>query len=442
MNVTKSLPRAGLPLLLLLVATAAISGVLGAVIATRLAAPAAPLVEAAPVETWTCPMHPTIVQDHPGDCPICGMKLVRVDDAETSAGGAHGPGEVDAGHLEPGHPDRAEIEIDPRRQQLIGLRTVAIDRGPVGASLRTYGRLAVDETRTRRVTMKVPGYVERLHADFLGKEIRRGQTLFSLYSPEILAAEEELLLARRSGGGASEAAARRKLQLWDVPESELARLEREGTASRSVPFPSPVSGVVTRKDVVEGARLALGDAPLELTDLSTVWLFAELFEPELRRISLGDRATIRLPALPDRTLEAEVQFIDPRLDPRTRSARVRFALPNPDGLLRPDMYAEVTLHRPTREVLRVPTDALIPAGDAALVFVALGAGRFGPRRVTVGERGREFAEVTSGLAAGELVVTQANFLVDSESSLRASLARLGGATPAPAPAPDAHEAHR
>jgi len=404
----------------------------------------------AAVEHYQCPMHPAVVQDEPGTCPICGMKLVRVAASPPKAT-ARTPlfyrNPMDARQTSPvpmkdqmgmdylpvyAQPERSEVEglgvvhLDATSQRRIGLTTGVADRGVVGGSVRTVARVSVDETRVRRVNVKVPGFIEKLYVDFVGKPVRRGQPLFSLYSPELLTAEDELLLALAARGPTDPlaVAARKKLELWGVPEAELARLERERTSSSVVTFVSTVSGVVTKKEVVEGSRVELGAMPFEVTDLSTVWVLADLYEAELRFIAPGQPATLRLDAWPGRTWEGTVRFIDPVMDAQTRTAKVRLAFANPRGELRPEMFGDVTLMRAPRQTLRVPTDAVVLSGTRAVVFVAHGDGRFEPRAIETGEASREFTEVLSGLTEGEAVTTRANFLVDSESKLRASLAAL------------------
>lgn len=425
---------------------------------------------------YQCPMHPTIVQDHPGECPICGMQLVPVDAGGAPAGpnAAAKPDERkvkfyrspmdpkqtspvprkdemgmdylpvyedELGGGAPSPSGLAAVTIDPARQQLIGLVTAPVTRGPVGGALRTVGRVAVDETRVRRVNLKVGAFVERIFVDYLGQRVRRGDPLFAVYSPELLGLENEYLLARKTQrelagsalvAGAGEdlvAAARRRLQLWDVPDSEIDALDRTGVAKRDLVLVSPVDGVVTRKDVVEGTRLAAGAMPYEITDLSVVWVLADVYEPELPRIRLGMEGTFRLPALPGREFSARVTFVDPVLDPSTRTVKVRLALANPRGELRPEMFGEVTLQVPPREALRIPADAVIAAGTRQVVFVSLGDGKFQPREIEVGPGGDGLVEVRSGLAEGDRVVTRANFLIDSESRLRASLAGPGAGAP-------------
>jgi Cu(I)/Ag(I) efflux system membrane fusion protein len=408
-------------------------------------------------EQWQCPMHPSIVQDHPGDCPICGMKLVKV---EGTGGGA------DQGA--PAPEGLSAVTIDSSRQQLIGLKVAHAELGAVGGSWRTNGRVAVDETRVHHVNVKFSGFMEQVYADFIGRPVKKGERLFAIYSPELLAAQQEYLLAldtrKRLGaaggmtadGDALVAAARRKLELWDVPRSEIERLQRSGEPTRTITFFSPATGVLTKKEVVPGMRVNAGDMPFEIVDLSRVWVLADAYETDLRHVKVGMPAKLTLKAFPNRTFSGRVAFIDPLLDAKTRTAKVRVEFPNPSGELKPEMFGEVVFQGKTREAVRIPADAVIHSGTKSVVFVALGNGRFEPREVQLGEGDADRVEVVSGLEKGEGVVTRANFLVDSESRLRASLAALsppgaaapGAAAPAQAPAAsdapaaDPHAGHR
>jgi Cu(I)/Ag(I) efflux system membrane fusion protein len=403
-------------------------------------------------EQWQCPMHPSIVQDHPGDCPVCGMKLVKV---EGTGGGGAGSG--------PAAPEGLiAVTIDAARQQLIGLKVAHAEMGAVGGSWRTSGRVAVDETRVHHVNVKFAGFMEHVHANFVGRPVTKGEELFAIYSPELLAAQQEYLLAldtrRRlaaSGGTSADgdvlvAAARRKLELWDVPRAELDRLERTGEPSRTITFYSPATGVLTKKDVVPGMRVNAGDMPFEIVDLSRVWVLADAYESDLGQVKIGMTATLTLKAFPNRAFKGRVAFVDPLLDPKTRTAKVRVEFPNPTGELRPEMFGEVVFQGKSRQGVRIPADAIIHSGTKSVVFVALADGKFQPREVQVGAGDADFVEIVSGLEKGDGVVTRANFLVDSESRLRASLSALSSVGAAPAPdagpkgdaAADPHAGHR
>jgi Cu(I)/Ag(I) efflux system membrane fusion protein len=333
-------------------------------------------------------------------------------------------------------PGLATVTIDPTRQQMIGLKTAPVTKGQVADSWRTVGRVEVDPTRVRRVNVKIDGYVERAYVAFVGQPVHKGQALFSIYSPSLLVAQNEYLLAletrkQLAGAGALAAngddlvkAARRKLELWDIPDKEIQRLERTGQATKTLTLVSPISGVVTTKNIVEGARLNPGDTPYELTDLSMVWVMADAYQADLGRVRVGMNATMTVSAFTGRLFKGRVKFIDPVLDPNTRTTKVHLHFPNSTGELRPDMYGEVQLEGQTTTGLQVPADAIVHAGTKDIVFVALGDGKFAPREVRLGVVGTSETQVLEGLREGEGVVTRANFLIDSESRLRASLAAI------------------
>jgi membrane fusion protein, copper/silver efflux system len=390
-------------------------------------------------QRWQCPMHPTVVQDHPGDCPICGMRLLPIE--EEGDGGA--PAQV-AGS--------ATVTIDPDRQQLIGLRTARVTLGPIGGAVRTTGRVVVDETRVHHLNVKFSGFAEHVHADFIGHPVKKGEPLFSIYSPELLAAEEELVLAlstREALSGAKGlagngedlvAAARRKLELWDIPQDDLDRIERTRKAERTLTIRSPASGVVVKKDVVPGMKVEAGGMPYEIVDLSSIWVLADVYETELSQVKVGAPAQLLLKAMPDRPYTGRVAFIDPYLDAKTRTAKVRLVFQNPGLVIKPEMFGEVVLKTAPKKGLRAPVDAVINSGTQSVVFLALGDGKFAPREVRLGQSDGRLVEVLEGVKAGDELVDRANFLVDSESRLKASLQALEGAKAA-APAQHEHGAH-
>jgi Cu(I)/Ag(I) efflux system membrane fusion protein len=286
--------------------------------------------------------------------------------------------------------------------------------------------------------VKVDGYVEKMYVDFVGRPVRKGDPLFSLYSPSLLSAQNEYLLAlntkRALGEGGAlasngedlAAAARRKLELWDVPKSEIERLERTREASRTLVFVSPISGVVTAKNLVEGSTLRPGDTPYEITDLNVVWVMADAYERDLSRLRVGQPATFTLQAYPGRVFQGHVEFIDPLLDRNTRTAKVHLHFENPVNALKPEMFGQVVLEGTAEEGLRMPADAVVHSGNRDIVFVALGEGKFQPREVKLGAKSGDRVQVLEGVKEGEDVVTRANFLVDSESQLRSALQSMGG----------------
>lgn len=420
--------RRGLPVRALgLVALGLAAGAGGALLIRRPPAPAAAQPEAKK-QMFQCPMHLQIIQDHFGTCPICGMDLVPMEELQGGASSVEG---------------LATITIDHERQQLIGLRTVEVAVGPISGELRTLGRITVDETRVRKVNVKVEGFVEKLFVDFVGKPVAKGQPLFTLYSPEFVSAQREYLLAlktekalsggslRQSGGDLLEAA-RQRLLLWDVPQETLERLEKTGEVQRALTLRSPISGIVTVKNVVEGGRITPADVLFEVTDLSRVWVQADVYEAELARVRPGQAASLSLQAFPGESHTGRVAFLDPVLDPKTRTAKARLEFANPRGSLKPEMFGEVVIQGPGRKGMLVPLDAVLDAGAKKVAFVALGDGKFEPREVVTGQTAGEKVEIRSGLEAGDQVVVRANFLVDSESRLKAAmehLSRKSGSTP-------------
>jgi Cu(I)/Ag(I) efflux system membrane fusion protein len=371
-------------------------------------------------QMFQCPMHPQIIQDHPGTCPICGMDLVPMNGGGTAVAGME---------------DHAAVTIDPERQQLIGLHVERVVEGTVSGEFRALGRVVVDETRVRKVNVKVEGFVEKLFVDFVGKPVAKGQPLFSLYSPEFVSAQREYLLALQTqkalsggslqgSGGELLESARRRLGLWDVPKETIDHLEKTGEVQKALTLRSPISGVVTVKNVMEGARITPVDILYEITDLSHVWVQVDVYEAELGRAKVGTMAEMTTQASPGRTFKGRVVFVDPVMDPKTRTARARVEFPNPAGELKPEMFGEVVLKGQGRKGMVIPLDAVLDAGTTKVAFVALGEGRFEPRAVTTGTSVGEKVEILSGLKVGDEVVVRANFLVDSESRLKAALAQM------------------
>lgn len=323
--------------------------------------------------------------------------------------------------------------------RLAGVQTVVAERQALTRTTRAAGVVVADETRVRHVHTKVAGYIEKLYVNYTGQQVRRGQPLLSIYSPELLATQRELLRAKeiagrfsrsalpevRRGGEELLEAARQRLELLDVPPDFVSRLESTGEAQRAVTLTAPVSGFVTGKEIFEGQEVQPGLDVLTLTDLSRVWIEAELYEYESRSLRLGEKATVSLPYDPGVRLTGHVAFVYPVLDPQTRTIKVRLEFPNPGLALKPGMYVDVTPDLETSEGVVIPDSAILDTGVRQVVFVERG-GTFEPREVRVGNRGGAQALVLSGVEAGERVAVRANFLLDSESKLRAAVAGLQG----------------
>jgi Cu(I)/Ag(I) efflux system membrane fusion protein len=363
---------------------------------------------------WTCTMHPQVRRDHPGNCPICGMKLVPR--AEPSAGHAASPPSVHAAHAGP------LVTIDPRMAQNLGMRTAPVTAGNVSQSVDAVGSVAVDENRIAVVEARAAGWVERLDVRAVGDAVRAGQVLAGVYAPDLLAAQEELALARKLGDAA----------LVDAAQSRLKLLNASGTGSpqRQTLITAPQSGVVTELMVRQGAQVMPGAPLMKLADLSKVWIVIEIPESQSAWVAAGQPAKAHLRGLPGRMFEGQVDYVYPLLDAATRTVRARLAFDNADGALKPGMYADVTvLGGAQGHVTLVPTEAVIRPGTRNVALVADSEGRYRPVEVTLGpERGDQIV-VLSGLEPGQQVVVSGQFLIDSEASLLGAYERMGGARP-------------
>ncbi|MFN2427392.1 MAG: efflux RND transporter periplasmic adaptor subunit [Candidatus Binatia bacterium] len=369
-------------------------------------------------QLWTCGMHPQVIQDHPGECPICHMELTPLGNEASEASSA---GSV--------------VHIDPVVVQNMGVRTARAVEGPLRREVRVAGFVEEAQPLIHDVSLRVSGWIRRLHAHTEGLHVKRGDPLFELYSPDIQVAAEELIALRKrreSSPGDSTLqqlwrATMRKLSLMGLDDSEVARLAGMDRAPDSVTFRSPLSGEVTEKPVVEGSAVAVGEKVLRIVDHSTVWIDASVYEQDIALVSIGQQAEARVAAHADRTYTGEVVFIHPHLDETTRTASVRMAVVNPSLELRPGMFATVVL---TGELapsaVLVPSESVIDTGDRQVTFVVgEKAGHFEPRRVKTGwtaEGGN--VQILEGLVAGEEVVVSGQFLLDAESRLQDALRKF------------------
>jgi RND family efflux transporter MFP subunit len=330
---------------------------------------------------------------------------------------------------------RGEVAIDPRRQQLIGVKTVAVAATAIAPTIRTLGVIREDETHQYDVNLKLEGWIRDLYVDYTGQSVRQGQPLFTLYSPDLLATENEFLLALQTRDQLQQseiadarvradqlvAAARERLRLWDLSPEQIAALEQRRQAEPTVTFHSPANGIVVEKQAVKGMHVMPGQTLYKVVDLSVVWIEADAYETDVRAIRVGMPATVTVDAYPTERFSAHAIYIYPTLDEKTRTTKVRFELANRNGRLKPGMFANVELHGSGGRGLTVPTDAVLDSGREQVVFVAEGNGYFQPRPVKIGRRLANSVEVVEGLNEGEQVATGATFFLDSESQLHASL---------------------
>ncbi|ATE61111.1 efflux RND transporter periplasmic adaptor subunit [Thauera sinica] len=321
--------------------------------------------------------------------------------------------------------DGGTVAVSPARIQTLGVKTEPAGERVVDEALRAVGRVEIDERAVVEVAPRFEGWIERLHVNAIGDPVRRGQPLFTAYSPELQSAGEELRIAERLRKDSAEidpAAAQSAQRLAEAARARLRNLEVAGQTGERQTFASPAGGVVLEKNAVQGARFMPGETIYRIADLSSVWVIADVFEQDLARVRVGQAAAVTLPAYPGRSFTARVGYIYPTLDAATRSTRLRLELPNREGLLRPGMFAHVELATGAGTPrLAVPASAVIDDGIRQVVLLALDEGRFRPQPVKLGARGRDYVEVREGLRAGERVVVSANFLLDSESQLKAAL---------------------
>jgi len=390
-------------------------------------------------------MHPDYVSDKPGDCPICGMRLVPLEDKAKPA--VEPAEESQANHEQSAVPGLSRVDVDEPGMRLSGIQTAVAEQRTLARSTRTVGLVTADETRIRHVHTKISGWVEKLHVSSTGQAVRAGQPLLSIYSQELLATQEEYLRAReaaarfagseleevRRGGADLVTAARRRLELFDVPRSLIAQLDRTGTPQRAVTLLAPSSGYVTGKEVFEGMEVQPGMDLLTVTDLSRVWVEADFYEYESGALSLGRKVGITFPYDPTARLSGRIAFVFPFLNPESRTIKVRVELPNPGMRLKPGMYVDVVPELGSSDGVVVPDSAVIDTGVRQVVFIQTplqgktqGKASFEPRLVKVGSRGDGQALILEGIAAGESVAIRANFLLDSESRLRAAVEGMSG----------------
>ena len=373
---------------------------------------------------WFDPMHPAYKADKPGKAPDCGMELVpRYADEEQAMK----------------ERPTGSVLITPQKQQLIGVRTGVVERQRIQRTIRTVGRVSFDETKVSHVHTKVTGYIEDVFVDYVGKVVKKGDALYTIYSPELVSTQEEYLIAIRgkkylsdspfpevTGGAESLVrAARERLRLWDVTDEEMQTLEKEGKVRRTITIYSSADGVVTERAAFQHGRYVTPDMDLyTIVDLSTAWVLAEVYEYEAPYVQVGQTATMRLSYQPGKTFTSKITYVYPTVDPKTRTVKVRLEFPNPGFELKPEMFADVDLGVDYGTQVVVPQEAVLDSGTEEIVFVALGDGYFEPRKIQAGSRVEDKVIVLGGLRPGETIVTSGNFLIDSESRLKNSMAGM------------------
>ena len=412
------------------------------------------------IDYWTCAMHPSVRMKEPGHCPICGMDLVPVmkktgPETEPTSGNqekettAESKSSTDMGTMdhsmqgmempapETGKGEsRSQFKVSPERQQLIGVKTEPVAMRSMDKSIRTVGRVTLDETKITQINTKFSGWIDKLYVDYTLQQVNKGDPLFSIYSPELVSTEQEYLLALRSNeilsdsefpeisGGANSLldATKIRLQLWDISESQIRELAKTGKVKESLVIYSPVSGAVVEKNAFQNMYVEPNTALYKIADHTNVWVEVDIYENEIPLVKLGDHAVMTLESFPGEEFHGKVTFIAPHLDMKTRTAKARLEFPNSDMKLLPEMYADVNIDIPLGEKLTVPESAVLRTGAQDIVFVDKGEGNMEIKRVELGLKSDGYYEVLAGLSEGEKVVSRANFLIDSESNIQAAVA--------------------
>jgi RND family efflux transporter MFP subunit len=418
------------------------------------------------VDYYTCTMHPSVHSKDPGKCPICSMDLVPVmkrsatpasssknaphhDHAAMLAGKPTGGGEMQGMPGMPGMkegaeskaPQTSEFIVPVERQQQIGVTYAKVERKPLAHTIRSVGLIVPDRSRNWQFVSRVDGYVQKLNVTSPGQVVDKDAPLLSIYSPDLLTSEREFveLLRMRDQAKSKDAretpqrlieSVKRRLQLWNVTEEQIAELEKTRKASDTLALLSPFRGVVQSVPVEQGKSVKVGDMLVEVADLSLVWMWAEFYENELSMLQVGQKLAITAKSYPGQNFDGTIALIDPFINETKRTAKVRIDIPNADFKLRPGMYVNAELAMDMGEALTVPVSAIMPTGERNVVFIDKGEGKLEPRVVQLDGKYGDVYAVNSGLKEGERVLASANFLIDAESKIQGALKDFEE-TPAP-----------
>jgi len=369
---------------------------------------------------YTCPMHPFIIKDKPGACPICGMSLVPVKKAEEGK-----PKEGEMEMLE-------HVSLSPTQLVMANVATVKVDRVPLAKEVAAVGIVQYDQTRQARVTAWVAGRLDRLYVNSVGAWVSKGRPVAEVYSPDLVSAQQEYLLALRSreqfknspvqaisqGGEGLVASARQRLKLMGVKDYQIKALEKSGNPNIRLPIYTPLSGIVIEKIALEGQYVNVGDPLFNIADLSTVWVEVEVYEGDFPFVKTGQKVDIVSQSYPGKIFTGRVSFVYPFLDPKTRTVKVRVELSNPGLRLKPDMFVNAVIKMPLGDVLAVPVAAVLDTGKRQVVWVEKEPGMFAPRDVKTGARVGDHVQILSGLLRGDKVAATGAYLIDSEAQLK------------------------
>ena len=400
---------------------------------------------------YICPMHPQIVRDVPGSCPICGMDLVPVEAEEESGQDGerkilyyrhpHNPSITSDKPMQdemgmdfvPVYDDGGgpAVKISPVVENNMGVRTATVTRGKLWRRIDTVGYVDYDENYISHIHLRTKGWIEKLYVKSEGERVTKGQLLFEVYSPDLVNAQEEYVQALNSGHKRLIKASEDRLVALGISEQQIEEIRKSKRVSQYVRIYALQDGIIAKLSVREGMFVTPQFEIMTLADLSSVWLLAEVFESQADWVKVGQAAEVRLSYLPGQVWEGAVQFIYPSLNPKTRTLKVRLQFKNPDEALKPNMFADVTIYGGAKkDIILIPREALIRTGEEERVILSEGDGRFRQRNVVAGIESGDWIQIVSGLQPGDEVVTSGQFLIDSEASLKASLARMSGGSAA------------
>lgn len=418
------------------------------------------------VDYWTCTMHTSVRSKDPGKCPICSMDLVPVykkgsskkgipeetrdtktmhdmnmdsqsgQDMSGMQGHDHSMMNMPTTKRETGDSSKSIFTVSPEKQQRIGVKTQKVIKRALTKSIRTVGTVELDETKIEHVHTKFSGWIDKVFVDYTFQHVKKGDPLFSIYSPELVSTEEEYILALKSkdilsdnefpeisnGANSLAEATRKRLELWDISDNQINEIERSGKAKTSLIFYSPITGHVMYKNAFENMYVEPNTRLYTIADHSTVWVNADIYENDISLIKEGQKATMTVESFPGKVFEGKVTFIWPHLMEKTRTTKARLVFPNPDLKLLPEMYANVNIEIPMKTALTIPESAVIKTGIQDIVFVDKGQGNMEIRKVELGQEAEGFYEILRGLKEGESVVSRASFLIDAESQVQAAVA--------------------
>ena len=408
------------------------------------------------IDHYTCTMHPSVHAKEPGKCPICAMDLVPVmkrGAGATPAGDV--PANPEAKQEMANMPGMApptasgsstgsnEFSVPVERQQQIGVTYAPVERRPLNHTIRAVGLVEPDSTRKWSFVARVAGYIEKLFVTSPGEIVEKDAPLLSIYSPDLLTTERELvsLFKMRDAARSKEAretaqrlidAARSRLEQWNVTTDQIAELEKSRKPSEFLILRSPFRGIVEQVAAQQGASVNPGDRLVDVADLSTVWVWAEFYENELRMLEQGQTIGLTTASYPGAAFEGKIAVINPFIDPAKRTAKVRIEIPNPEFKLRPGMFVNAELAMSMGDGLTIPVSAVMPTGTRNIVFVDKGEGKLEPRLVELGAKYGDNYEVREGVREGERVVSSANFLIDAEAKVQGALKAFDAPSPSPA----------